>query len=155
VGPGAVFGFTVAPDGRRTDVMAVSAANQQTLWTADAAHMLDNAKLGWMVYAGGLVYIAASTTDCPARPDVRPGLEAHLPRPAGPGGRPRRALPRQRRPHGVRSTGRNPAPEIEALPKQRALHARTRGRVGGTLLWRSHAAAFLPRHSTVRCSTRS
>ena len=60
-GPGAVFGFTVTPGGR-TQVAATSAATGRTLWTGDAGQMLDNAKVGWLAYAGGLVYAAAGTT---------------------------------------------------------------------------------------------
>jgi outer membrane protein assembly factor BamB len=61
--PGAVFGFMVTSGGGRTEVVATSAATRQTLWAADVGHMLDNAKLGWMTCASGVVYIAAGTTD--------------------------------------------------------------------------------------------
>jgi outer membrane protein assembly factor BamB len=61
-GPGAVFGFTVTPGGR-TEVVATSATNRRTLWTRDVGQLLDNAKVGWMAYSGGLVYVAAATTE--------------------------------------------------------------------------------------------
>jgi len=35
----------------------------RTLWTHDAGPLLDNAKVGWLAYAGGLVYVAAGTTE--------------------------------------------------------------------------------------------
>jgi outer membrane protein assembly factor BamB len=63
----AVFGFAVtgggATGGGATDVVATSAASGQTLWTHDAGPLLDNAKVGWLAYAGGLVYVAAGTTE--------------------------------------------------------------------------------------------
>ena len=43
--------------------MATSAASAQTLWTHDAGPLLDNAKVGWLAYASGLVYVAAGTTE--------------------------------------------------------------------------------------------
>jgi outer membrane protein assembly factor BamB len=61
-GPGAVFGFTVTPGGR-TGVVATSATTRRTLWTDDVGRLLDSAKVGWMAYAGGLVYVAAGTTE--------------------------------------------------------------------------------------------
>jgi eukaryotic-like serine/threonine-protein kinase len=59
----AVFGFTVTPRTGMTYVSASDAATGRTLWTHDAGQVLDSAKVGWMIYAGGLVYIAAGTTD--------------------------------------------------------------------------------------------
>jgi outer membrane protein assembly factor BamB len=59
----AVYGFTVTPRGGMTYVSASDAATGRTLWTHDAGRMLDSAKVGSMGYAGGLVYIAAGTTD--------------------------------------------------------------------------------------------
>ena len=59
---GAVFGFAVTGGGA-TDVVATSAASGQTLWTHDAGPLLDNAKVGWLAYAGGLVYVATGTTE--------------------------------------------------------------------------------------------
>lgn len=61
--PGAVFGFMVTSGGGRTEVVATSATTRQTLWTTDVGHMLNNAKLGWMTCASGLVYVAAGTTE--------------------------------------------------------------------------------------------
>ena len=61
-GPGAVFGFAVTGGGV-TNVVATSAAAGRTLWTHDAGALLDNAKVGWLAYAGGLVYLAAGTTE--------------------------------------------------------------------------------------------
>ncbi|HEV2251563.1 MAG TPA: PQQ-binding-like beta-propeller repeat protein, partial [Streptosporangiaceae bacterium] len=61
-GPGAVFGFVVTGGGA-TDVVATSAASGRTLWTHDAGPLLDNAKVGWLAYASGLVYVAAGTTE--------------------------------------------------------------------------------------------
>jgi outer membrane protein assembly factor BamB len=58
----AVFGFTVTRGGA-TDVVATSAASGRTLWTHDAGPLLDNAKVGWLAYGGGLVYVAAGTTE--------------------------------------------------------------------------------------------
>lgn len=71
-GPGAVFGFTVTPGGQ-TVVAAASAATGRTLWTHDAGRLLDNAKVGWMACAGGLVYVAAGETenDTAGQPTVR------------------------------------------------------------------------------------
>jgi outer membrane protein assembly factor BamB len=60
--PGAVFGFTVTRGGA-TDVVATSAASGHTLWTHDAGPLLNNAKVGWLTYGGGLVYVAAGTTE--------------------------------------------------------------------------------------------
>ena len=62
-GPGAVFGFAVIGGGSATDVVATSATSGRTLWTHDAGPLLDNAKVGWLAYAGGLVYVAAGTTE--------------------------------------------------------------------------------------------
>ncbi len=59
----AVYGFTVTPRTGMSYVSASDAANGRTLWTHDAGQVLDSAKVGWMIYAGGLVYIAAGTTD--------------------------------------------------------------------------------------------
>jgi outer membrane protein assembly factor BamB len=58
----AVFGFAVTGGGA-TDVVATGAASGRTLWTHDAGSLLDNAKVGWLAYAGGLVYVAAGTTE--------------------------------------------------------------------------------------------
>lgn len=58
----AVFGFAVTGGGA-TDVVAASATSGRTLWTHDAGPLLDNAKVGWLAYAGGLVYVAAGTTE--------------------------------------------------------------------------------------------
>jgi outer membrane protein assembly factor BamB len=60
-GPGSVFGFDV----RRgiTDVVALSAASGQALWSHDAGKLLDNATVGWLTYANGLVYVASGTTE--------------------------------------------------------------------------------------------
>jgi outer membrane protein assembly factor BamB len=60
--PGAVFGFAVTSSGV-TNVVAVSAAAGRTLWTHDVGALLDNAKVGWLAYAAGLVYLAAGTTE--------------------------------------------------------------------------------------------
>jgi outer membrane protein assembly factor BamB len=59
---GAVFGFAVTRGGA-TDVVATGAASGRTLWTHDAGPLLDNAKVGWLAYADGLVYAAAGTTE--------------------------------------------------------------------------------------------
>jgi outer membrane protein assembly factor BamB len=59
---GAVFGFTVTGRGA-TDVVATSATSGRKLWTHDAGPLLDNAKVGWLAYADGLVYVAAGTTE--------------------------------------------------------------------------------------------
>jgi outer membrane protein assembly factor BamB len=56
-----VFGFAVTGGGA-TDVVATSAASGRTLWTHDAGPLLNNAKVGWLAYGGGLVYVAAGTT---------------------------------------------------------------------------------------------
>ena len=60
--PDAVFGFAVTRGGA-TDVVATSAASGHTLWTHDAGPLLNNAKVGWLTYGGGLVYVAAGTTE--------------------------------------------------------------------------------------------
>ena len=60
--PGAVFGLAVTGGGV-TNVVATSAAAGRTLWTHDAGALLDNAKVGWLAYAAGLVYVAAGTTE--------------------------------------------------------------------------------------------
>lgn len=44
-------------------VAAASAATGRTLWTGDVGRLLDDAKVGWMAYAGGLVYVAAGETE--------------------------------------------------------------------------------------------
>jgi outer membrane protein assembly factor BamB len=71
-GPGAAFGFQVS-SGDVTTVVASSAATGRPLWTHDAGHLLDNAKVGSLSYADGLVYIAAGTTtdDVTGQPAVR------------------------------------------------------------------------------------
>jgi outer membrane protein assembly factor BamB len=60
-GAGAAFGFQVS-NSDVTTVVAASAAAGRTRWTHDAGHLLDDAKVGWLSYANGLVYIAAGTT---------------------------------------------------------------------------------------------
>ena len=60
--PDAVFGFAVTRGGA-TDVVATSAASGHTLWTHDAGPLLNNAKVGWLTYGGGLAYVAAGTTE--------------------------------------------------------------------------------------------
>jgi outer membrane protein assembly factor BamB len=60
--PGAVFGFAVTGGGA-TNVVATSGASGRILWSHDAGPLLDNAKVGWLAYAGGLVYVAAGTTE--------------------------------------------------------------------------------------------
>jgi outer membrane protein assembly factor BamB len=60
-GAGAVYGFTVTDSVTR--VVASSAATGRTLWTHDAGRWLDNAKVGWLAYADGLVYSASGTTE--------------------------------------------------------------------------------------------
>ena len=69
----AVYGFTVTRGGTTTGVSASDAATGRALWTHDAGQMLDSAKVGWLAYAGGLVYIAAGTTedDTAGQPAVR------------------------------------------------------------------------------------
>jgi outer membrane protein assembly factor BamB len=69
----AVYGFTVTRGGGTTEVSASDAATGRTLWTHDAGQMLDSAEVGWLAYAGGLVYIAAGTTedDTAGQPAVR------------------------------------------------------------------------------------
>lgn len=61
-GPGVVYGFTVT-GGNVTSVVATSATTGRTRWTHDAGRMLDNAKAGWLTYAGGMVYFASGTTE--------------------------------------------------------------------------------------------
>jgi outer membrane protein assembly factor BamB len=60
-GAGAAFGFQVS-NSDVTTVVAASAATGRTIWTHDAGHLLDNAKVGWLSYANGLVYLAAGTS---------------------------------------------------------------------------------------------
>lgn len=70
-GATAAFGFEVTSS--RTTVVALNATSGQTLWTHDAGKLLDNAAVGWLGYAGQLVYIAAGTTELTAteQPSVR------------------------------------------------------------------------------------
>jgi outer membrane protein assembly factor BamB len=60
-GPGAVFGFDVTRG--ITDVVALSAASGQALWRHDAGRLLDNATVGWLKYADGLVYVTPGTSE--------------------------------------------------------------------------------------------
>ena len=71
-GSHAAFGFQVS-NSDVTTVIAASAATGRTLWTHDAGHLLDDAKVGWLSYANGLVYIAAGTTtdNTTGQPTVR------------------------------------------------------------------------------------
>lgn len=59
----AVYGFTVTRGGAVTEVSASDAATGRTLWTFDAGRILDSAEVGWLAYAGGLVYVAPGTTE--------------------------------------------------------------------------------------------
>ena len=74
-GPGVVYGFTVT-GGNVTSVVATSATTGRTRWTHDAGRMLDNAKAGWLTYAGGMVYFASGTTERRARAVETAGLAA-------------------------------------------------------------------------------
>jgi outer membrane protein assembly factor BamB len=62
-GPDAVYGFQVTGGGSTTSVAALSAAAGRPLWTYDAGHMLDNAGLGSLAYANGMVIIGGGTSD--------------------------------------------------------------------------------------------
>ena len=59
----AVYGFSVAASGAVTLVSASDAATGRTLWIHDVGRMLDDAKVGWLAYARGLVYVAPGTTE--------------------------------------------------------------------------------------------
>jgi outer membrane protein assembly factor BamB len=71
-GPGAAFGFDVTRG--ITDVVALSSASGRTLWSHDAGKMLGNATAGWLTYAGGLVYVAAGSTEFPT--GIEPAVRA-------------------------------------------------------------------------------
>lgn len=68
----AVYGFTVTANDT-TEVVANDAATGRMLWAHDAGQILDSAKVGWLSYADGRVYIAGGTTvdNAAGQPTVR------------------------------------------------------------------------------------
>ncbi len=56
-GPEAVYGFQLSDGNTSTSVVALAAATGRALWTFHAGYMLDDAGLGSLAYANGLVLI--------------------------------------------------------------------------------------------------
>ena len=76
-GDGAVFGFEIT-DGGKAEVVALSSITGRTAWTygVDRQWLEDgsyyDAGLGWLAYAGDLVYITSDNPDsAPSQPTVR------------------------------------------------------------------------------------